>query len=345
MTAPAPTWLLVAAAQAVNAALCLWGALLLCSLAVWLWPSPRARKYLWCVPPTKVLLGLGLGVPLGSYVLSPFAGTRWELGRFMFGAGLHPQWHWPRLGLQLWAERQQQWYGLSGGDLIAHAAFYRGYGPWLVAALALIAGVSLLRVVRRVWAARAFARVLPRSTRTGRRLQVRRDGPAAAGAFTIGLWRPRIFLPGRSAGLSHGELRAILRHEAAHARAGDVALLLALGLFSDLCWFIPGVGLLERRARAAIERAADAWAVDHGADPRALAQAMLRVAEWQRAHAPESFAAGFYRGRSRGGEVLARVHALLEPSAQRGRAHRWSLAAFSGALALAALASTFFGYR
>jgi hypothetical protein len=56
-------------------------------------------------------------------------------------------------------------------------------------------------------------------------------------------------------------------------------LLRALGVFEDLFWFLPGRRGLCAQIRAALELRADAAALDAGADPTALASALVRTGE------------------------------------------------------------------
>lgn len=132
------------------------------------------------------------------------------------------------------------------------------------------------------------------------------------------------------------ELHAVLRHELAHVRSGDVLLFALLGVASDLLWFVPGVRVLTRHIHDVAERAADTTAVRGGADPIALARALVSVAEHRLAGAVAN-AAGASSTEGRIRALLAR-HELAASA-------RIPLGLLSLVLALVALQSSFFGFR
>jgi hypothetical protein len=330
--------LLLPSAALFNVMLTFWGSLAFALLAARFAPSHTARKFVLLLPFAKLGYELFAGIPADNYALGPFAGTRWELGRFQLGVDW-PAGHVPAVVLKLGALRADRWHSLSGGDLLAHAVYYRGAWLVLAALIALVASIAATRLARRFAAWRCFARALPRGVRglhVGRVI-VRRS-LARHGAFTTGVLAPTVWLPRRGDGFRLAEIRAVLRHELAHASRGDVALFALVSVLSDVLWFVPGIGLLARRIHEAAEHAADAAAVRRGADPAALASALVTAAE-------QRLAGGAFARVAGAGATARRVRALLAPEASLSR---WRLALFallSAGVALIAMRSSFFGFR
>jgi len=82
-------------------------------------------------------------------------------------------------------------------------------------------------------------------------------------AVAIGVWRPRVLLPqGWSESRSADELRAILAHELAHVRNGDLRWLAASRLLLVLLWAQPLYWWLRRQMRLDQETLADAVAAE-----------------------------------------------------------------------------------
>jgi Zn-dependent protease with chaperone function len=111
------------------------------------------------------------------------------------------------------------------------------------------------------------------------RIRVVDDLPTPA--FTSGWVRPLVYvsacLPQR---LSAGELRAVLAHEAAHARRRDPLRLSLLRFLACTLFWLPAVArLAEDIADEAEVRADDAAVLDQ---PLALASAILSLAQWLR---------------------------------------------------------------
>jgi TonB family protein len=93
-----------------------------------------------------------------------------------------------------------------------------------------------------------------------------------------GLWRPRIMVPARAAlALGTEELRAILLHEDAHRRRGDLWLGAAQRIAQCVFFFYPPVWLIGRRLRHASELACDERVLASGVPARAYAGALARA--------------------------------------------------------------------
>lgn len=352
-----PAWLLLPSAHMGNVLFTFWGALAIAVVAARVAPSPTLAKWALLSPIAKLGLDAAAGIPAGAYALSGFAGSRWDLGRFQLGVGYQLQELAPSLTLHLSALKADRWYRLSVGDGLAHAIYYRG-GAWVLLLVVLAAVVVAgIKVARRLWVWRQQGRILQgrfgpaEHGLTLGRIRLRRCLARGQGAFTTGIFRPVLWLPRAGEGLSHAEQAAVLRHELAHVRAGDVPLFALLGLATDLLWFVPGIHWLQRQVHAHAERAADHWAVAQGADPHALARALLhtaqdRLAAKQLAGQDGAFGPALRAGKPNASEVSVRVRALLQPPARRTATGRSvALALASLALLLATMNSSFFGYR
>jgi beta-lactamase regulating signal transducer with metallopeptidase domain len=131
----------------------------------------------------------------------------------------------------------------------------------------------------------------------------------------IGVLRPTIVLPERFAGRQEprDRVEAVLRHEWAHIRNGDLALLALLRGLLPFLFAHPAYWWLRRRVRADQEAMADARAVRDG-DRLGYAEALL---DWARATPP-----GIRRSRpgslalwDRPSELRERIALLLGPPA------------------------------
>lgn len=105
--------------------------------------------------------------------------------------------------------------------------------------------------------------------------------PSDAGqAFTLGIWRPRIFLTaGLIDSLSEEELRAVLLHEAAHLKARDPFRLAVVRFLTDALWFIPLARTLRETFLRMAELEADQTALTAGGEAVELASAIVKTAQ------------------------------------------------------------------
>ena len=186
----------------------------------------------------------------------------------------------------------------------------------------------LLRLARE---ARALARLrdasapAPARVRAALRRSLRRGlvgarpvlrASAVASPQVIGWRRPLLLVPhGLDQRLAADELDAVLLHELAHVRRGDLRWNLLQRIALALLWFHPVAWRLQANVARERERCCDALAVRHGASPLALARALVKLAE----------AATLARTRqtpylalsiSRGDGLVERVHALVAPEAR-----------------------------
>ncbi len=130
---------------------------------------------------------------------------------------------------------------------------------------------------------------------------------AAVRSPQVAGWRcPLVLVPrGLSATLTAAELDAVLLHELAHVRRGDLRwnVLQRVGL--ALMWFHPVAWSLQASVARERERCCDALAVRHGAQPAALARALVKLAQ---VGARPTLAMAM----SQGGALVERVQGLLK---------------------------------
>jgi len=134
-------------------------------------------------------------------------------------------------------------------------------------------------------------------------------GEARVRSPQVAGWRrPRLLVPrGLPALLDADELEAVLLHELAHVRRGDVRWNLLQRLVLALLWFHPVAWALQAAIARERERCCDALAVRHGAHPAALARALVKLAE---SGARPTLAMSMSHG---GAALVERVQDLLAP--------------------------------
>jgi TonB-dependent SusC/RagA subfamily outer membrane receptor len=148
----------------------------------------------------------------------------------------------------------------AGTPLMRWAALPRGWMPWVavsatgLAALLLVGGLVHLRRRTLGWDSASWRE---------RTVWIAPDfGPAV-----VGLARPRPVLPRWVLELDEDEVELIVRHEEAHARAGDPALLLAAVALAVVAPWNPAVWVQLRRLRDAVEVDCDARVLRGGVSP------------------------------------------------------------------------------
>jgi beta-lactamase regulating signal transducer with metallopeptidase domain len=155
--------------------------------------------------------------------------------------------------------------------------------PLLALLLAVAAAGALVALERLAIEALALHRLLARTAPAGAELQHRATvlaGEPVTVRLTAECHVPfvasgkRIVLPH---GLDDERLDAILLHELAHLRGGDVAVNRLLAVFSALLWFHPVARLLVRALRQALEERCDDFALRQ-ADAYAYAETLVELA-------------------------------------------------------------------
>lgn len=148
--------------------------------------------------------------------------------------------------------------------------------------------------------------------------------------FACGVLRPTLVLPAAADDWSDGRRRAVLLHELAHVRRGDVLLNLLGRIACALYWFHPLVWIAARQLRAESERACDDLVLSTGARASTYADHLLQIA--CRAGRASTPAVALPMAQRR--EFEGRMLAILETGVRReGPTRR-----VAGTVAIAALA-------
>lgn len=220
--------------------------------------------------------------------------------------------------------------------------------PWwfLPAATSLwLAGVafSLGRLALGLWTVRRWTRhsptvggrVLATAERLAERLRLRRLPPIHASERTAeplaaGLFSQRVFLPAAWLGeASDVHLEAVLAHELAHIRRGDLSVNLLQRLIESLWFFHPAVWWLTRRVRQERELCCDREAVAATGNPLAYAAALEFVVERALAARRPGGATGMGDDSM---AVLRRVKAVLGAPSDQPRTSWWRVGLLSAAV-------------
>lgn len=194
-----------------------------------------------------------------------------------------------------------------GGE-IELCLFHPSQATFLGAVVSVLCALPLLVALGRIAAGvrssrQLLRRVLPLSRRNDEGILL----TPGSGSFVAG-WPTAEICVGRDLGktLSAGALRAVVAHEIAHVRRGDLHRRLAARLLSAV-HFPRGARLLAAEFDLATEQACDAEAADAVSDPLLVAQALVDVARL--GAAPGGFASAFTDG-----PLEERVRALCAPA-------------------------------
>ena len=136
----------------------------------------------------------------------------------------------------------------------AAAPWYAGLTVWHLLAAVWAAGVLVL-AVRAVWAYRRLCRQVALACKTPDGCY---SGACVPAPFTLGIVRPRIYLP---AGLAGPMRAAVLLHERTHLRRGDPLIKPLFYAVACLHWFNPLAWLAFRQLEREMEAACDEAAV------------------------------------------------------------------------------------
>jgi hypothetical protein len=201
--------------------------------------------------------------------------------------------------------------------------------PWAVAIAVAAAVTFLLRIVTIAWRRAAAARAIAQV----RRVATARDGVHVAPSdrafcFVTGLRRPEVYVSSSAWDALDGDERlAVIAHERAHARHGDLWMAALVDVVASLAAPLAGAWLRERWIDAS-ERLCDASAAN-ATSPVAVAGALVHIC---RAGSLLPLASGFPAETD---AVERRVRAVLA-GGPRGRSFGWSAWAALG-LSLAAV--------
>lgn len=197
----------------------------------------------------------------------------------------------------------------------AHADGGRLLAGLLVSVSAVIIVATIRRAFRHHQLSRALAAMGRPATIAGIRVHELQVGD---GPFVAGLRRPQIFLPPDvTVSLEPDELQAVLRHERYHQLDLAPARLVLLEGLSPLLGLLPAGSAWLARRIAALEIAADRYALAQGSTRPALARALLKLGQ----RGQSAYGIGF----ASAGEL--RLRALLESdsSERLGRIPPWVL--------------------
>ncbi|MFC3032289.1 peptidoglycan DD-metalloendopeptidase family protein [Pseudoalteromonas fenneropenaei] len=130
--------------------------------------------------------------------------------------------------------------------------------PWLLALIAALRVIKLLREMRRFDAALAEAlRWHPTSRQKEVEVNVYVSDKIPS-ALVFGVLKPKIYLPAYITQLSSAQQQILLCHEQTHIAHGDSRWLMAFALAKSCFWFNPLYALLWREYREAMELRCDA---------------------------------------------------------------------------------------
>jgi beta-lactamase regulating signal transducer with metallopeptidase domain len=238
----------------------------------------------------------------------------------------------------------------SASDGVRGAAALGVVAAWALGVLAML--LRLAREARALMRVRDASTPAPAQVRASLRRAVRRGlvdaapvvrAAAVASPQVAGWWRPWLLVPhGLAARLAPAELEAVLLHELAHVRRGDLRWNLLQRLVLSLLWFHPVAWRLQAGLARERERCCDALAVRHGASRVALARALVKLAEAAaQARSPTAPKLALAIAVARGDGLVERVRTLVEPGGSGAAPSRRRMVAAFGlsAACLVALAA------
>jgi hypothetical protein len=282
----------------------------------------RCRLWLLLLPFAKVLQELISGVPESSFLWAKLAGRTQDLGTFRIGFGVEGV--VPLLRFELGAFSGGLIYPQSLADVL-DAGLTKHLGNGLTGVLAAsVALISAWRLALLWRSSRVFLNAVFREARVvescavGRRtVEVFVSRHYLGVPFATGILHPCVVFSARTyATLTNVERDAALQHELAHIAHYDLVLLAGLRVLESLFWYLPGARGLVSRIHGVLEQRADDSALSAGAQPIALAAALVHAGEIVRGPVP---GAAILSSRS----LLAlRVQRLLRGSPDHPRPRR-----------------------
>jgi HEAT repeat protein/beta-lactamase regulating signal transducer with metallopeptidase domain len=234
---------------------------------------------------------------------------------------------------------RDRWYALPNArTLVAVIPLLWALGALAILARFALGAFALARRTRRARPAAGPVWALAIGDAT-RRLELERTVPVllsddVAMPLVAGILRPRVVLPSDADAWSEERRRAVLYHELAHVRRGDLVPHFVAWLACALWWFHPLVWVAARRLRAESERACDDLVLALGTRASDYAQHLLQIVSAVRvAHGVPAAVLPF----ARRSEFEGRVIAILEPGMRRGGISRLGGAAVLAAIVLLAV--------
>jgi beta-lactamase regulating signal transducer with metallopeptidase domain len=144
----------------------------------------------------------------------------------------------------------------------------------------------------------------------------------------FGVLRPRMLAPEDFAAWSAAEREAVLRHEAAHVRRGDLVWAALGDAVSIIYWWMPPVTALTRQHILATEEACDSASLGGGDDRHEYARALLAITRRVGQHVTPGLAAT-------GPSLRRRVERLIAPQRTFAFAAPVAMLAAAASIALA----------
>lgn len=149
--------------------------------------------------------------------------------------------------------------------------------------------------------------------------------------IAVGIFHPRIVLPAAAEEWPLPRLRAVLLHELAHLRRGDLRTQMIAVFIRAAYWFHPLVWVACRRMEIEREKACDDLVLSRGIDPPTYAQTLLETAtRFEGRNAMRFTAVSMARPSS----LESRIRAVLRPGARRGAVTRRTLLALATSAAV-----------
>lgn len=223
----------------------------------------------------------------------------------------------------------------SAGDFVVDTCLQSA--PALLPLLAIALGLpSAVLLGRRLWCYAAFEKARRRHRSHASRVERvvlgwrsvdLYEAPSTVSVpFSGGILKPYVCIPESIATrLSASEYRGVVQHELAHIRFCDLALLTAVGVLTDVFWFVPGIRALAKSLAFACELCADSHATRQGIPHSVLASALVRVAE---SMSVRPLGAPVTPIGSSRGQLVQRVHRLVRKPRDPGPPSRARLLLF-----------------
>ncbi len=182
-----------------------------------------------------------------------------------------------------------------------------------------------------IWRMRRAARRLP-----GEEVELRESQPGSM-PMAAGIWKPAVFLPRDAAEWSEERRRAVLLHEMAHIRRGDVGAQAIARLALALYWWNPMEWVAWREFIKERERAADDLVLASGVAASDYARHLLEIARAMHSGMHGAAFTGAAVAMARRSQLEGRLMAILDSERRRGAVRRATMW-ITAACAIAAIA-------
>jgi beta-lactamase regulating signal transducer with metallopeptidase domain len=171
------------------------------------------------------------------------------------------------LGINLYQWLLLVW-GIGGGILLIRLLGGKLYGYWIAHHAPAVEHEQILSSVKLVSEQLGLMKRIP--VFQSDHLKV---------PFVTGLFRPKLILPSQTEGWPFKRIEAVLHHEFAHIKRGDVLIQFFAQLACCLYWVNPLVWVMERKLFIERERACDDIAINQGIKVSEYAEHLMDVME------------------------------------------------------------------